>query len=183
MKRHRTILVLCALLAGCATGYQKQTYFTVTGGFKEKDLGKNVYRVSFGANGYTTAETTQCFWLYRCAELTLEKGFDGFEILSDIRLAQSLSPEKVFGVEASEVQPAVFVPIYIPTDEGNKPHIEADILLLKSPIKAHPPKVFDARKLKNALAPHVQEPMKSRGNVKPHIHDYLFPDRKLGRSA
>lgn len=180
---HHSILILCALLAGCATGYQKSTAFTLTGGFKDKDLGKNVCRVSFSANGYTSRETAQCFWLYRCAELTLEKGFNGFEILSDIRLAQSLSPEKTFGVEESEIQQAVFVPIYIPMDESNKPFIEADILMIKGKINARPPRVFDARKLKAALAPHVEEPIKSHKNVKPHVHDYLLPERKLGGSA
>jgi hypothetical protein len=157
---------------------------SLTGGFKEKNLGRNVWRVTFSANGYTTRETAQCFWLYRCAELTLEKGFDGFEILSDIRLAHSVPAEKAFSSNESEIQQAVFVPIMIPMDESYKPNIEADIVLLKkSDIKGRPPKVFDARNLKAELAPHVEKPMKSGGNVKPHVHDYLLPEHKLGTGA
>ena len=184
MKMNRIIVILTALLLGsCATGYQKSGVFTLTGGFKDKDLGRNVWRVTFSANGYTTRETAQCFWLYRCAELTLEKGFDGFEVLSDIRLAQSVPAEKAFGSNESEIQQAVFVPIMIPMDESYKPNIEGDIVLLKGPINARPPKVFDARKLKAALKPHVEKPMKSGGNVKPHVHDYLLPEHKLGTST
>lgn len=178
-------LLLVALLnaGGCATGYQKATAFSITGGFRETDLGRNVHRVSFSANGYTTAETAQCFWLYRCAELTLEKGFDGFEILSDIRLTRTVSPYEAFGLPEPKYHQAQYYPIFIPMETANKPYFEADILLLKGEdVRPSPPKVFDARALKAALEPHVAEPMKSRGNVKPHIHDYLLPEDKLDRT-
>lgn len=174
------LLVSALLLGGCATGYQKMTAFSITGGFVEKDLGKNVHRVEYGANGYTSFETAQCFWLYRCAELTLEKGFDGFEIISDIRLTRAVGPHEAFGVPEPAFKMAqYYVPIMIPMNDANKPHIRADILLLKGDFKAAPPKVFDARKLKAALDPHVADPIKSRGNVKPHIHDYLLPEGKI----
>jgi hypothetical protein len=41
--------------------------------------------VSFQGNGYTTKESVQVYWLYRSAQLAIEKGFAGFEILSDIQ--------------------------------------------------------------------------------------------------
>lgn len=174
------LLAASGLLSGCATGYQKMTAFTITGGFREKDLGKNVWRVEFGGNGYTSIETAQCFWLYRCAELALEKGFDGFEILSDIRLTKAVDPHEAFGLPQPRFQKAqYYVPIMIPMNDSNKPHLLADILLLKAPVTAAPPRTFDAHKLKAALEPHVAEPMKSRGNVKPHIHEYLLPENKL----
>jgi hypothetical protein len=80
----RRLLVLAAVavtLAACATPYVQEG---LTGGFDVKDLGQDVYRVRFGGNGYTSRETVQTYWLYRSAELALEKGFTGFEILSDI---------------------------------------------------------------------------------------------------
>jgi hypothetical protein len=40
--------------------------------------------VSFQGNGLTSQESVQTYWLYRCAGLALEKGFAGFEILSDM---------------------------------------------------------------------------------------------------
>jgi len=61
-----------------------------TGGFEVKDLGQDVYRVRFDGNGYTTRETVQTYWLYRCAQLAVEKGFTGFEILSDMQFVMRL---------------------------------------------------------------------------------------------
>jgi len=80
----RRLLVLTAVavtLVACATPYVQEG---LTGGFDVKDLGQDVYRVRFQGNGYTSKETVQAYWLYRSAELALEKGFTGFEILSDI---------------------------------------------------------------------------------------------------
>ncbi len=169
------------LMAGCATPYQQFTAFTMTGGYDQKDMGRDVYRVSFGANGYTSRETAQCYFLYRCAELTLEKGFDGFEIISDIRLADIQSPERAFGLPERTFEPVQYVPIIIPIDESSKPYFEADILMLKAPLQVNPPRVFDARKLKEALDPLIA-PAKSGNNVKPHIHEYLLPEGKLNGS-
>jgi hypothetical protein len=174
------LVALCVILSGCATAYQKLTPFAYTGGYNDKDLGRDVYRVSFSANGFTSRETAQCYWLYRCAELTLEKGFDGFQILSNIQLTEVQTPEEAFGT-GTHIQPAtyIYVPVYTPSDDSFKPYIEADIHLLKGPVASQPPKIFDARKLKNALEPHVAEPMKSDGNVEPHVHDYLLPEGTL----
>ena len=171
------------LLAGCATGYKRMNAFSISGGFTDKDLGKDVWRVEFSGNGYTTSETAQCFWLYRCAELTLEKGFDGFEILSDVRLTQTLPPEQAFGPGDLRARPVQYYPIFIPTDDSGKPYIQADILLLKGEVTSEPPKRFDAHRLKAALAPHVEKPIKSGGNVDPHIHEYLLPEGKLIKDA
>jgi hypothetical protein len=68
-------------LAACATQYTPEG---LTGGFDITELGQDVYRVKFSGNGYTTRETVQVYWLYRNAELDLEKGYAGFEILSNI---------------------------------------------------------------------------------------------------
>jgi len=97
-----------------------------------------------------------------------------------MRLSQRVAPQDFF-TQKSQIEPAAYtyVPMYIPMDQPYKPLLEADIHLMKGPIAAHPPKIFDAHKLKNALAPHVENPIKSRGNVKPHVHDYLFPEGKF----
>lgn len=183
MNRKYSILVSAAavallLFSGCTTGYNRMNAFSITGGFSDKALGKDVWRVEFSGNGYTTSETAQCFWLYRCAELTLEQGFDGFEILSDIRLTQMVPAEAVFA-EGDGLRPVQYYPIFIPMDNSGKPYIQADILLRKGEIDATPPRVFDAHKLKEALGPHVEGPMKSGGNVKAHVHEYLLSKEKL----
>jgi hypothetical protein len=81
---HRSSFVAAAalLLAACATPY---TESGILGGFDAKEFREDVYRVSFGGNGYTSTETVQTYWLYKCADLALEKGYYGFEILSDLR--------------------------------------------------------------------------------------------------
>jgi len=76
------LALLAPALAACATPYAKEGF---TGGFEVKELGQDVYRVRFQGNGYTSKETVQSYWLYRCAELALEQGFTGFEILSDMQ--------------------------------------------------------------------------------------------------
>jgi hypothetical protein len=187
-----TGILLGASLSGCVAFYQPQSYvpfINIRGGYSERNRGHDVWRVTFGSSSPTTPETVQCYWLYRCAEIALDKGFDGFEIVSNIRLVTSKLPEE-FLAGGARVQPANWVKIPLealfanggfgPKGEGGDPlSIQADILLLKGPIAARPPRVFDARKLKTALAPHVSEPMKSHTNVKPHVHDYLRPDGAL----
>jgi len=62
----------------CATPYQPQGF---TGGFSEARLDANTVRVSFRGNGYTQRERVENFLHYRCAELTLDSGFDYFIIV------------------------------------------------------------------------------------------------------
>jgi hypothetical protein len=79
----RTIVAatLALGLAACAvvTPYQPHS---LTGGYKERLVGPNRWYVEFYGNGNTTRETVTAYWLYRCAELTQEKGFDYFVFIS-----------------------------------------------------------------------------------------------------
>jgi hypothetical protein len=81
MSRWVMLAVAAVALASCATSYQQKSF---TGGFDLLELRPDVYRVSFQGNGYTTRESVQVYWLHRCAELAIERGFAGFEILSDL---------------------------------------------------------------------------------------------------
>ena len=150
-------------LAGCATTYQSMGG---TGGYRDSHIAEDVYRVLYSGNGFATRETVQTYWLYRAAELTLEKGFDGFEIVSPVALG-GLRDTSPF-VKAQ----MIFIPMY----SAPKPFLEADIRLLKSPVTARPPKVFDAKALKADLEPLVKGEKKcDSGNVCPHIKKYLQP--------
>jgi hypothetical protein len=161
------ISVLTAMVvAACTTPYQSSG---LTGGFTEKELEPGVWRVTFGGNGFTTAETVQTYWLYRTAQLTMEKGFDGFEILSNLQLVRADPP----------IQIAAGAPIFIPIYTGGggpKPTLEGDIQLLKAPIQARPPKVFIAADLKAALDPYVNGKKCDTGNICAHVHRYLQAD-------
>lgn len=89
MFRVVAVAALAVVLASCATQYQQSSF---TGGSDVKELRPDVYRVSFQGNGYTTKESVQVYWLYRCAELAVEKGFSGFEILSDMQFVMRRPP-------------------------------------------------------------------------------------------
>jgi hypothetical protein len=156
MKRFALLLALAATLAACATAYQSDG---ITGGYSERERSPGVWRLVYAGNGYTTRETVQTFWLYRAAEFTLQKGYDGFEVVSANRLVSA---------------GAGMIPVQALPDFG-KPVFAADIRLLRKPIAKQPPRVFDAAELKAALEPYVKGPL-CGGNVCPHVHLYLMPD-------
>lgn len=164
---------IMVLLGGCATAYQDGKG-TFTGGWYVKHMEGDIYRVVFSGNGYTSRETAQTYWLYRSAELAIEKGYDGFKILSHITLTQSIDPEAFFNKPSSIKTVQYYVPIYI--DESNKPVIEADIKLINYPFENTPPKVFDAGILKVAVEQYVLGDKCDMKNVCEHVHRYLYSD-------
>jgi hypothetical protein len=168
MKLRFLLLALLALVSACATDYQSSG---LTGGFTEKQLEPEIWRLNYGGNGYTTVETVQTYWLYRASELSLEKGYDGFEILTPIRFVGL--PE----LRPGEIQFAHATPVYIPIYTGGgsvSAGFEGDIRLLKKPLSPKPPAVFDARDLKSTLDPFVHGKKCDMGNVCPHVHRYLM---------
>jgi hypothetical protein len=174
--RFLLICISVVVLAGCATPYQSSG---ATGGFKELQLQTDIWRVSYSGNGYTTYETVQTYWLYRCAELARSQGFDGFQVLSDVRFARS-SQLDLIGLRGESPYPLliaaggpVYIPIYTPSNR-QFPAITADIKLLKKPFEHNPPKIFDADILKDALEKYVMGEKCDR-NVCPHVHEYVFP--------
>lgn len=187
MKRITACLLFGLVLSGCmSTPYQPTG---LTGGFSEMHIKDNVWRISFGGNGFTTRETVQTYWLYRVSELAIAKGFDGFEILSQIQLVMPLSPEQFFETDSPIRPTAGGAPIYIPiyTDQSHKPQIEADIRFIKKPFDAAPPRVFDAKELKTILDQYVNgkkcDQNSTTGNVCPHVHEYLFQKGKFDKPS
>jgi hypothetical protein len=77
--RELAILVLLAILTGCATPYQPMG---ALGGYQEEQLAPDTYRVAFFGNGYTAPQTAAEYLIHRCAELTEQKGFRYFGILA-----------------------------------------------------------------------------------------------------
>jgi hypothetical protein len=137
------LLVAAAALAGCAAGYEPRGG---RGGYQEKQIEENFFRLTYTGNAATTQETVQTYWLYRAAELALEKSFDGFEIASTVSFV---------GVPSNSPYVRAQM-IFLPMPNMRFPLFEADIILLKAPIVANPPKVFDARSLKTELNVYVK---------------------------
>jgi hypothetical protein len=109
-----------AVLVSCSTPYQQQSF---TGGSDVKELRPDVARVSFQGNGYTTRESVQVYWLYRSAQLAIEKGYAGFEILSDIQ----------------------FVMHRPPTDDRGAPRLSSSVASLRTHIPVSPQETADFR--------------------------------------
>jgi hypothetical protein len=177
------VLAACALLCACATAYQPDNW---TGGFTDTDLGNGHWRVRFAGNGYTTKETVQTYWLYHCAQLTLEKGYDGFRIRTQVDLsAVDLPAYASAGADRGEIVKTrggggghvTYHTVYVGGSAAYvyKPSLQAEVELIKSPFAEESLKVFDAKRMVDALAPHVTG-QKCNGNVCPHVHKYLYPN-------
>jgi hypothetical protein len=74
------LFAMAILTTGCATGYGPKG---MSGGYEDKQIDGNTYRVSFFGNGHTSGNTVWNYWIYRCAELTREKGFELFSLISE----------------------------------------------------------------------------------------------------
>lgn len=77
IKRVFIASITATLFACSSTPYQPQSF---RGGFSEAQLDKNVFRVTFQGNAYTSIEDAQEMTLLRCAELTLKNEFTHFAI-------------------------------------------------------------------------------------------------------
>lgn len=174
-KLEKQLLVSCIIsaatvLGACASGYGEAT---ITGGFREERLGPMEYWINFSGNGYTSHETTQTYWLHRAASATLENGFDGFKILTPIKLS-ALPPSTELALAVNPSERVKFQKIVEVGNDG-KPYLSARIRFLKAPFEEDGSTVFDARRLKTFLDPYVKSKL-CGSNVCPHVHKYLFPN-------
>src|SRR3989338_11233373 len=72
------LIILALSLSACATPDQKLGF---SGGYYDTQLQADVFRVGFSGNAYVGQATVQDYLLLRCAEVTLENGYDYFVIL------------------------------------------------------------------------------------------------------
>lgn len=164
---------LAVALAACTTPYQP---YGLMGGYSEKQLEAGVWHVQFLGNGGTTAESVQTMWLYRCASLTLEKGYQGFEIVTPMKWS-GLTIRNPVQLAQSSMIPDVIGQTLGNMTAARLPRLEGNIRLLNAPFTAVPGKVFDAEALKAILEPLVKGTL-CNGNVCPHDHGYLRPDNR-----
>ena len=82
----RSFLLACPallVLAACETPtpYQPQMHGNeVAGGYRDQQIEANQFRITFTGNSMTSRETVETYLLYRAAELTLQHGYDWFEM-------------------------------------------------------------------------------------------------------
>lgn len=158
----RVVLAIPCLffLSACATSYQTMAH---QGGYSETEISKDTYQVVFAGNGITRHITAQSYWLYRCAELTLAKGYSGFEITTPVPLFRNAEEE-----DAALKRVWVTNAMYVPRISGN-------IRMSNHGFIPQPPTSFDAAALKNALEPWVKGSKCWESNVCEHPRTYLNP--------
>lgn len=76
------ISIAIFILINCSTPYQPKG---ILGGYTDKQLDENCYSVSFLGNQHTKPEDVDKYLMYRCAELSQEKGYDYFVIIDKER--------------------------------------------------------------------------------------------------
>lgn len=94
------LAVVLLAIAGCATGYVSRGF---SGGYSEDRIDASHYIVSFDGNGYASQDRVWYFWIYRCAQLTREKGFTYFTVGKNLYRKSSYDGE----TEGARLQPAV----------------------------------------------------------------------------
>jgi hypothetical protein len=184
--KYLVIGVLATLLAGCATPYRENSLFNRLmvgpGGYTQRPAADGGIFVAFHANDRTTNLTMQTYWLYRAAEITLENGFQYFEVAEQVTLSTNYSSEvtetKVghFFNELVAAKGVIYIPIYQPYVPP-KPlkFFSGSIQLKKTPFIHAEPKSFDAAMLKKALEPIMAKEKCESGNICEHERPYLKP--------
>lgn len=71
------VVTLCLILSACTTPYGPNG---LTGGYQDKKIDDDSYIVSFYGNGHTREQQVWNYWIYRCAELTKQKGYSFFTL-------------------------------------------------------------------------------------------------------
>ncbi len=74
------LLAIFLHLTACVTPYQKQTTYSLKGGYSEIKLSENSFKIVFNGNGYTPIEKVKNYALLRSAEVTQENNFKYFKI-------------------------------------------------------------------------------------------------------
>ncbi len=157
----RTLLIgvlLAFALGGCVTAYQPAG---MTGGYKDEKLADDTYRVSFGGNGYTSRLVVLKYFLYRCAELTLQHGYAYFKLYSARRVSLGSPVLASPFVRTAYRAPTV---IYIPGARVTTYSATGVIRMYPKDIMIVGPDLFDARDVVATLGAEVRS-----GNSNPSL--------------
>lgn len=153
---HRLILIVTLFLFGCATPYGPRG---LTGGFKDRKIDDNTYIVSFFGNGKTPEQKVWNYWMYRCAELTLEKGYQVY----------ALEPSNEHAKDDAAPQPLAFTTLPVPQHDAPLTKVyytysyiqvttyssKAFVKMYKLPMDHSVVGLLDAQEVKKMLKPYI----------------------------
>jgi len=147
-------------LAGCATPYMRHGFI---GGYSQKKLGEATYLVKFDGNGYSSKDRVWYFWIYRCAELTRQHGYEMFALLGpEAAGAEPAAVRKRWEasspamVEPAQSAGAAGYPYYeAPGGLVTTYHASGTIQMLHAPVAEDQALVLSASAIIEALKPYV----------------------------
>lgn len=152
-------LAAAALLTGCATPYQPNGF---GGGYSDRKIDDNTYYVAYAGNGYTSRVQVFRAWIYRCAEMTTQNGYDYFVVLgpgerrSEAHEADSKAADA--GDAYRQVKGAyVPVPIFVPSGRVTTYRVHATIRMYKGPTDTSQPAAFTAKEVLADLQAQVRD--------------------------
>lgn len=164
--------VACGLaLAGCetATPFQPlQRGTAISGGYSDQQIEDNRFQITFEGNSATPRATVETYLLYRAAQVTVEHGFDWFEMVSR-------STDADVSTWVTGTSPVWGAGWWAPSWRWGGPggwgawgsysvtnsvsfQAMAEILTFKGPRPASHPRAFDARQVLTFVGPRVIRP-------------------------
>ena len=105
MKSWLAICVVGVALCSCATAYQSEG---LTGGFADHPGPGKLETVYFSGNGNTPAGVAQKYVLYRCAEISRDKGAPYFVIYDSLNAAIFSQPDNMPRVGVVQGKPVSY---------------------------------------------------------------------------
>lgn len=164
------MLVLSGLTA-CVTPTPYQPVGTVDAprdGYAEAKIEDNRYRLKFSGNTATPRDTVETYLLYRAAELTLEKGYDTFIVVSrntDAHRREVSTYENIgYGRFSWRYYRGGWGPwgsgLGLEVDSRTFEQFEAEgeIVMSKGPKPDNAPNAYDARQVKDNLEGKIVRP-------------------------
>lgn len=149
MGRRVLLSIFLGVLVSCATPYQKAG---ITGGYSDRQLSDSAYLVTFNGNGYASKEHVWNLWFYRCAELTLQKGYAYFLI----------RPERTGALAEPALMPAAWRPgrghlhkAYYYVTTVTTWNSSGTVLMFPRPMPQEVLWAFDAQAVIDQLKPYV----------------------------
>jgi len=171
----KIVALMSVIVVGCATPYGQKG---ITGGYVDKKIDETHYQVEFHGNGFASKDRIWYFWIYRCAELTKEKGFAYFSIQSfpsgktgfnderaDPRLVSAGGSSSVYFMKTAGTSY-----IYIPGQTITTWHSRAIIAMFNDPLLGGVGSVFRAQSILDDLNFYV----KSDGKEAPMDREKLL---------
>ena len=146
------IMVFTFLMTSCApgpTGYWKLGVGDPYTGYSETQIQKDVFQVSYKCNDATTYDTMKGLLAYRCAEITIQNGYDYFIVIEE----KDITTEDYWGMAPGgkrrydtpwQTVNAPGATVLIKLKHGKKP--EEDV------------KAFDAHEVLTHIGPKIRQP-------------------------